>query len=269
MRRNGAGRAVLMLTLVASAAPLAAQRTTTVPQLPATAAARLDRLEVSLWPEYDRLAMLVLYRATLPAQAKLPATVTLLIPAIVGVPHAVAARGADGRLLNAQFTREVAGEWARVVILTDNPAVQLEYYAELATDGSKRRFAFSWPGGPEIGALTFEVQQPPTASNLTLTPAALSQSVHDDGLTYHRAELGAVKAGASARLELTYEKPSAALTAPQSPASPPPQDAAASPAAPTNEPTSPTDPALLMVFGLVAVIVVAFFMATRPGIKKK
>jgi len=269
MRRSSAGRAVLMLTLLALAAPLAAQGTTAVTQLPATPAARLDRLEVSLWPEYDRLAMLVLYRATLAPQAKLPATVTLPIPAIAGMPHAVATRGADGQLLNAQFTREVAGEWARVVILTNSPAVQLEYYAELATDGSKRRFAFSWPGGPEIGALTFEVQQPPTATSLTLTPAAASQSVHDDGLTYHRADLGGVKSGATARLELTYEKPSASLTAPQSPVSAPQQGEASPGAAPGGEPTSPTDPALLMVFGLVAVIVVAFFMATRGGTKKK
>lgn len=269
MRPTSAGRTLLsMLGLVALAAPLAAQAPAAVTRLPATPAAKLERLEVSLWPEYDRLAMLVLYRATLAPQAKLPATVMLPIPAMAGMPHAVATRAADGRLLNAQFTREVDGEWARIVILTDNPAVQLEYYAELATDGAKRRFAFAWPGGPEIGALTLEVQQPPAATRLTLAPPATSQSVHDDGLTYHRADLGALGAGATAGLEVTYEKPTAALTTPPSAASAPPQSGAA-PAAPPGEPTSPTDPALLMVFGLVAVIVVTFFMATRGGAKKK
>lgn len=270
MRPVTTARTILTLALAVPAVPLLAQGTGAVTQLPATPAASLERLEISLWPEYDRPAMLVLYRATLAANAKLPATVALPIPANVGQPHAVAMAGEDGRLLNAQFTREEAGEWARITILTESLAVQLEYYAELAIEGSKRRFVFSWPGGPEVGSFVVDVQQPPTATGLTLMPAATARSVHPDGLTYHRGELGSVKAGQTARLEMTYDKASPALTsAAQAPASAPTSAATAETPAAASAPAESPDPALLIVFGLLAVVVVAFFMATRPGSKGK
>jgi len=267
MRQGIVARWVPALALAGCSLPVAAQGPGAVTQLPATPVARVERLEVSLWPEYDRPAMLVLYHASLPADAKLPATVSLPIPAVVGMPHAVAMKEAAGRLLNAQFTREVTGEWAHVVILTDTPSVQLEYYAELLIDGPRRRFVFSWPGGPELTHLVFDVQQPPGAEGLTLVPPATGQSTHPDGLTYHQADLGAFRAGQSARLEVTYQKTSSTLTAPAqaAPAAAPAGSASPEPAAPASE----TDPALLVVFGLVAVVVIAFLFATRPGVKKK
>lgn len=258
-----------LLALAVLAVPAFAQPPGAVTRLPATPATTLAQLEISLWPEYDRSAMLVLYRVTLGAGSKLPATVTLPIPAIVGQPHAVATAGEQGRLLNAQFTREVEGEWARITILTDSPAVQLEYYAELTIEPPRRRFVFSWPGGPEIRSLAFDVQQPPTATGLTLVPAATAQGAHPDGLTYHRAELGSLKAGQPARLEVAYEKASDALSAAaQPPVNAPPAPAAAAAPAATPAPSEATDPALLIVFGLVAVVVIAFFVATRPGVGK-
>ena len=57
-------------------------------------------VEVDLWPEFDRPTMLVIYHITLPAQAKLPAPMSLRIPASVGTPNAVAAKQPDGALVD-------------------------------------------------------------------------------------------------------------------------------------------------------------------------
>ena len=58
--------------------------------------ANLERLEIAIWPEYDRPSALVIYKARLDTSVDLPAVVRLPIPASVGAPHAVAAWSPDG-----------------------------------------------------------------------------------------------------------------------------------------------------------------------------
>ena len=62
---------------------------------------RLASLNIEIWPEYDRPAALVILRAALAESVKLPATVTLKLPAASGGPSAVAhSTTADGNLLS-------------------------------------------------------------------------------------------------------------------------------------------------------------------------
>ena len=72
-------------------------------------APRAERLTIAFWPEYDRSAVLVTYRVELAPTVAVPALVELTIPADVGMPHAVAKRGADGGLYLTLSTREVNG----------------------------------------------------------------------------------------------------------------------------------------------------------------
>lgn len=180
--------------------------------LAAVAPVKLERLEVALWPEYDRPAMLVMYRARLAAGTALPAIVTLPIPT-AAEPHAVAKHAADGSLLVAPHSREVQGDWARIAITTDSLEVQLEYYADLTVEGRRRRFRWAWPGGMEVAALAYEVQQPAGATGFTLTPAEASSGVHPDGLTYHHGDLGGVRPGQKLALDVAYEKGDRELSA--------------------------------------------------------
>lgn len=65
----------------------------------------LASLEIDLWPEYDRPDMLVIYRLTLDNSVKLPAQLTLRIPAAVGAPYNVAYEdAADGMLYNLNYS---------------------------------------------------------------------------------------------------------------------------------------------------------------------
>jgi hypothetical protein len=171
----------------------------------------IDRLEVAIWPEYDRPAVLVIYRVELSPDTALPAQITLPIPASAGEPFAVASRTAAGDLLVADSSRQVEGEWANLTIDVDGPGAQVEYYVDLETTGSQRQYTFTWPGGVELGALAYEVQQPFGVSDLGVTPPGAS-SVRPDGLTYIQADLGPQSASASLDISVTYSKSTPGLT---------------------------------------------------------
>jgi hypothetical protein len=177
--------------------------------VPASAVAQkevaLERLEVSLWPEYDRSSVLVILRAKLSPETPLPATVSLPIPTRVGEPHAVAVRSEGGELLQVDYTRQVNGEWATITVETDNLEVRLEYYDSLTFEDRNRSYTFTWPGGIDLGAFFYEVQQPLGASDMRVTPPG-ETSVGEDGLTYFGKDLGTLPASSTVEINISYTK---------------------------------------------------------------
>jgi hypothetical protein len=267
-----ATRILAVSTILALAAPALAQEQAT----------SLARLEVALWPEYDKPAVLVMYRAQLPAGSKLPVVVPLEIPASVGEPHAVATKHADGGLFTATYTRAVHGEWATISVTADVVDLQLEYYAPLDTTKPERKLGWTWPGGLAVQDLAIEVQRPASATSLRLEPGNAQIAVLSDGLTYGRVDLGAVKTKTT--VTATYAKNDAQLTAPrneaaqQAPAGQMPPGvgeqapAAAMPPAGMGQTARPEagsrDPGLWIVVGLIAVVFFAAgFFVSRGGRK--
>ena len=194
--------------------------------LPAAASAQTDitlsLLHVSLWPEYDKPSMLVIYDATLSPDVKLPVELTFKIPAAAGGPAAVAVRQGDDQLYTVAFNRKVTGEWEEITLTATTPEVRLEYYDPgLQKTDSQRHYVFQWPGDYTVNSLVFEVQQPVGASNMTIDPQLGSGIVNpDDGLTYYRAEAGSFQAGQDFTLTLDYTKTSEALTTDNMPVQP-------------------------------------------------
>jgi hypothetical protein len=177
----------------------------------AQAGPAIDRLDVALWPEYDQDAVLVIYRLQLSPETSLPARLAIPIPAAVGEPYAVATRTEDEQLLVADFTRTVDGDWAELTIEVDALGVQVEFYDELAFRGDQREYTFTWPGGPALGALSYEVQQPFGVNDLAVTPPGAA-SVRVDGLTYFEADLGPQGVTSSVEISLSYSKSTPGLT---------------------------------------------------------
>lgn len=200
----------------------------------------LERLEVVLWPEYDRPALLVMLRGYLPMDAQLPTTVVLPIPA-TSTPHAVAKRDPSaGNLLMAPHTVEADGDWSRVRIVTDMLEVRLEYYANLSTAEAQRQILFEWPGGLEARQVTYEIMQPPNVTELVVTPPGL-QNIGGDGLTYHVGDLGPISATDAFSIAVSYTKTSPLLTAEAlRPPTPAPQ-ISQPPALPTTTDSSSTE----------------------------
>lgn len=180
------------------------------------------RLQVELWPEYDRPAVLVMLQAWVAADATLPAAVRLPMPAQAGSPHAVAKRGADGALVLARHTVDVKGDWSWVNLITDVREVRLEYYVDLATTDPARRYVFKWPGGLDVAQVNYTVMQPMGATDFSVEPPPSSQSMGNDGLTYHLSDLGPKARNEPFSIAVAYTKATPTLTtAPLAPSVPP------------------------------------------------
>jgi hypothetical protein len=172
---------------------------------PPETAAPLSALEVALWPEFDRQETLVIYRAQLPSTTQLPTTVRLPIPIEAGEPHAVATIGDDRNLYVAAYEMDKVNEWSWVSVETSSLLLQVEFYTDLTIQGDERSLNYLWPGGVQIDNFQYEVQTPPTAGNVRLTPAGVSQ-VGQDGLNYIRSSLGALQVDSHLEISMAYEK---------------------------------------------------------------
>jgi len=207
--RGRLSRVGYCLALLALAAGPAAQQ----------APVGLQHLEVALWPEFDRPAVLVIYRFQLSASTPLPARVALPIPAGAGEPHALAYVAPDGQLLNIEDRSFQTQEGCSTVqFSTLGLQGQLEYYADLVRSGDQRSFQFDWPGGISLESFGYEVQRPPTAVDFAVVPAPSDQSPGPNGLTHLFGTLQPTGPEWTARIELSYQKADELLSADSLPA---------------------------------------------------
>lgn len=181
----------------------------------------VDVLRVSVWPEYDQPAALLLYRLSLAPSTALPAPIRLPIPASVTDLNAVATLNAQGSLVDAVYTRETAGNVSWVVMNSASLEIQIEFYLPLARSGDTRSFTFTWPGGLAASDFVFEAQEPVGATDFQMEPAAQSASAGEFGLTYRQARIGPLDAAATPVLAISYRRTtdqfSAVLVAEQTP----------------------------------------------------
>lgn len=192
---------IILISISLSIIPAFGQSVTTI-----------EQLEIALWPEFDRSAVLVIYRIFLAEDTALPAQVRLPIPTDVGEPHATAWQNAEGELIVAAYEREVSGNWAIITLETESLLAQLEFYQDLSFDGSQRNFSFSWPGGYSAEKLTYELQEPSGASGLTVDPPSTSSDPGTFGLNYFRADLGPLFPTSEFSIEFNYTKTSDTLS---------------------------------------------------------
>jgi len=173
----------------------------------AAEAPQFAALKISLWPEYDRPAVLVMYDITLPSDTTLPVALDIRIPARAGEPNAVAFQEPSGNLVNAEYHYSVDGDWGVISVKAMTPNLHIEYYdPALSKEGSTRRFVFHWPGDFAADAVLLVVQQPATAKDMKITPALGNGAVESDGLTYYRAEIGSLAAGQTFEVSVVYTK---------------------------------------------------------------
>ncbi len=190
---------------------------------------RLASLKIEIWPEFDRPAALVILKAALAESARLPAAVTLRLPAASGGATAVAySATADGNLLNLKNERATTGEFITLKFDVPERFFHVEFYEPIATAVPARTFSYVWPGDLAVEHLTVMVQEPASATDISVEPNLEGSSTGDDGLRYRGAELGALEAGKRLPITVRYTKadarPSAeilkAKAAPAAPAAP-------------------------------------------------
>ena len=191
---------------------------------------RLASLNIEIWPEYDRPAALVILRAVLAEDVKLPATVTLKLPAGSGGPSAVAhSDTADGNLLSLKHEAAKAGEFIVVKFATPSRFFHVEFYEPIPTADAARSFRYVWPGDLAADSFRVIVQEPVSATGFSVEPRLETLSTGQDGLHYRTADLGPREAGKAFPITVRYTKadarPSTETLSSKAPPSPAPTPA--------------------------------------------
>jgi hypothetical protein len=222
----------------------------------------LSDLEISLWPEYDRPEVLVIYRGLFAEDTRLPVPVEISIPARVGQPTAVAYVGEGGQRLNQEHTTRIEGDWLVVAFELSTLGFQLEYYDALPADSAgQRQYTFAHVADYAITDLNLDFQVPPTAQDFALEPPADSVITESDGLVYHLVNAGSLAQGEERSWAFAYQKDNEELTVSAfvQPATPVPAPPAA---------TGGTEDSTVLIFlvafvALIAVGAAAFWLGRR------
>lgn len=228
------------------------------------AAPSLATLRISLWPEFDRPDVLVIYRGLLVVDTSLPVPVEVRIPANVGDPTALAYVDEAGQRLNLVYTSRMEGGERVVSFELPTLAFQLEYYDALPVDDvGQRSYTFDYQADHTIRELSVEFLAPPTARNFALVPPADSV-VPESSLVYHVAQVGALAQGETRSWTFRYHKDNADLTASIL------QREQAPSALPTVAAPVEGDSSTVLIFfvafvALVAVGAAAFWLGRRTG----
>jgi len=189
----------------------------------ATPITHFAKVQVSIWPEYDRPSALVMYNIYLPQDLSLPAQLRIPIPVRAGEPHAVAYIQPTGNFTNAEYTYSADQNWGWVELSALHNAIHIEYYdPALTKEGKHRTFVYKWPGGFAVDSFTLGVQQPKGARNMMLSPKMGEGSLADDGFVYYHVDMGALKPSDTFELKVEYDKDTDELSA--AAAAPPTQD---------------------------------------------
>jgi hypothetical protein len=180
-----------------------------LPALPAQAQAELSlpSVDVSIWPEYDQPAVLVIYHIQLAPETSLPATLLLKIPAEAQI-NAVAVLDQVNGLLNAPYDRSVDGDLATLTITVNTLQVQVEYYDLLHKTGSSRQVEFEWAGGYAVDSLEVNFLAPVGATDVRLTPSPVSSAPGQDGLMNYRLQATSLPADENYAVVVRYERSS-------------------------------------------------------------
>lgn len=176
---------------------------------------RIKRMEIDLWPDYDRAQLLVIYRVQISNDTPLPARVSLRIPNSAGAPYKVATRDLDGLLYNVGYSLEPEGSWNVVVLTTSSNELYIEHYdPNIITDEDTRSFTFSWICDYPIDELVVKVQQPRYSKDFSTTPfMGLGELNIADGLLYYKRDFGSLASGITFTASVSYTRTSNELSA--------------------------------------------------------
>lgn len=169
---------------------------------------RLANLGIELWPEYDRAgATLVILKAELAPEVKLPAAVSLRLPKSAGGPSAVAfSKTPSGGLMNLQFEQQEAADAIVLRFETPDRFFHVEMYEPFPTLLPARSYTYTWPGDLAADRLLLIVQEPAASTGIEVQPKLERSATGGDGLRYLSAELAAQPAGKALPITVRYTK---------------------------------------------------------------
>ena len=177
----------------------------------------IDALDIEIWPDYDRASVLILLTGTLPADAQLPASVTLPLPEGAQINAVARIDSKDGSMKDDIFSSNKPPD--ALTFVTPDPRFRVEYYLPYTANDNQRSFDYTWLGAVSVNNLRLRVQRPLSASKLVTEPATENIARSGDGFDYHTFPARAVPAGQPFTLHVNYQMNTAQLSALQPPLS--------------------------------------------------
>ncbi len=216
----------------------------------------LERLDIALWPDYDRPSVLVSLTGELGSDIPLPAIVTVPFPADAQLNAVARIDERDRMLADIAYSTDAGA----LTLTTPSPLFHVEYYVPYRVESGEHAITLTWLSGLSVEQLQAVVQRPAAAASLLSEPMAAEILTGKDGLMYHRLAPQAVPAGQPFSVWVRYPMASTRLSADPQDSSPP----AAAPAAPASPSlASESDFSWLIVATAAAVGLVCAFLARR------
>jgi hypothetical protein len=151
-----------------------------------TSVTTLDRLEIELWPDYDRPDLLVLLTGVLPPGTAMPATLQIPIPADAEINAVARISDTSEMIDDITYDTETAENDQQLLTFSiPDLRFRVEYYVPYTITENEHRFAFTWQSDLDILSTAVLVQQPLNALNFLLDPPAPTVQPRDEGISYH------------------------------------------------------------------------------------
>jgi hypothetical protein len=167
----------------------------------------IERLQVDIWPEYDRPSVFVVCNVTLTEDTVLPATLSLKIPAEVISPSRLAVLNQDGIYADIDYSTQEQKDWVIVNFKTYSRRIQLEYYdPRINFAGYIRTYRYEWQNPYPVMMLSVRVQQPLNTTEMSINPDMGIGQVGKDGLVYYSSIFSEIPANRTYSIVLKYEK---------------------------------------------------------------
>lgn len=218
--------------------------------------AAIEDLEIQLWPDYDRRAVLVLLTGTLPA----PGTLSLPLPAD-GEFLVLARIDSANTMIDDIGQPTLADGRATFTLPAPDTRFRLEYYLPYESEGNARRFSYTWLADIPANRVTVLVQRPAAATTMSVVPAAASEMQNlNDGLLYYELPAQTAVANQPITLQISYTMAADTLTASTITASPP--------LAPTGTPAAAANVNWGLVLGGLALVAATGFLVWQVALRQ-
>lgn len=184
----------------------------TVPAVPVGAAETPSAIPMSvqLWPEAEPSQLLLIVSADLPADAKLPATVTLPLPEGATVLWAGEVTGGNPESDIKRMPEVVEGKGGKALRIELESARSAQYEASVGTltvSGQKTSGRLRWVQSVEASTTSFAVRTPANVSSINIrpTPSDLPQR-NSQGESLFTLPDRALSLGEAVTIDVSYSR---------------------------------------------------------------
>ena len=166
----------------------------------------ISKLAISLWPEYDKIQVLVIYRGSVSGDVQLPAEIQFNILPGTKNPH-VASVTNTGAHIHDPFEIKVDDKGTYVSFVLKERDFHIEYYFNPFTPGvNDKAFSYSYKSYYQVSNFSYEVQQPVGAFDFKTSPISFQEFTDEKGITHSQVSAGSLAAGETKIVSVSYYK---------------------------------------------------------------